>query len=888
MRSTRRKAIFPWVAFKEVLFGILPFLLFLLYVQFIFAGILEKDALRRGEDRLQAMVESFSGRFEEAMKLGESYVARPSLRVALMKTNWEEVTRHLEDLVTISGVIESAAVLSPEGNVLAQYPRGRVPPGSDVSRQVWFQQFVQTWSPLSGFFALMPGETPTILVLTPVKSAQGDNVAVLLMVYPENYLEEVVARIKVFPEEMIVITDRKGNVVYRSGGVFGKEFPLIIGVKEGEVRKEIVYDPLKRERVVVIYGLLEPLGLRVFVQRPLRAVLASVLPLRDSIFIFVMCMVLLNGFFAYRRIVLAEALRREQKAERIYADFLALFNKGFEHMEGLGVEVLLYLNQCGYVDLGVMYLVEGEEIEAVASFGVEKPLEPDRIIYECIQHRRMVRFQGIPSATSLSVNMVSRTVFPREVVAIPLIYRENVMGVLELASIRGFDEKELREIAERMAYQMTIGIRELKASLLQKKLSEDLLRLNQELRAMNEELKTMNQELEERERALNEVNLRLGEASRAKSDFLSNMSHELRTPLSAIIGFTEILRDGLYGDLNEKQREYVEIVYKSSQHLLDLINDILDLSKVESGRMELNLEKFRLKEVLESSVSLLREKAMKHHIKMDLTIFPEADIEVEADKRKLKQILFNLLSNGVKFTPEGGSVEVIAKRASDDLLEISVKDTGIGIKSEDIPKLFQEFTQLESPYTKKYEGSGLGLALTKRLVELHGGKIWVESEYGKGSCFTFTLPVKIIPAAEVIPSGKNEDAFGVPGDRKILVIEDDQLEREIIEGVLRGRGYTVQIASSGREALKVIGESTPDLLVLDLVMPDMSGFEVIQSLKAVKEFSRIPIVVLTAMELSEEEKIRLLQKVDVILEKGKLSQDAFLDVLKKLLKREEE
>ncbi|NSW75162.1 MAG: hypothetical protein HPY68_00025 [Candidatus Atribacteria bacterium] len=742
MSFTKRKAIFPWIALKEVFFGVLPFLLFLLYVQFLFTGILEKDAFQKEEDRLQAMVESFSGRFEEALKLGESYVARPSLRVSLMEKNWEEVTGHLENLVTVSGVMESAMVLSPEGNVLAQYPEGRVLPGSDVSHQVWFRQFAQTWSPLSGFFALMPGEAPAILILTPLKSAEGDNVAVLLMVYPEGYLEEMVAKIKVFPEEMIVITDKKGGVVYHSGGVFGEEFPAIIGLKEGEVKREIVYDPLRREKVVVVYGLLETLGLGVVVQRPLRAILASVRPLRDSIFIFIMCMVLLNGFFAYRRTVLAEALQRKEKAERIYAGFLAIFNKSFECMEDLGVEVLSYLNRCGYMDLGVMYLVEGEEIEAVASFGVEKPLEPDRIIYECIRHRRMVRFQDIPSEISLSVNMVSRTIFPREVVAIPLFYRENVMGALELGSVRGFDEEELREMIGRMTYQMVIGIQELKASLSQKELSEDLLRLNQELRAMNEELKTMNWELEERERALHEVNLRLSEASRAKSDFLSNMSHELRTPLNAIIGFTEILRDGLYGELNEKQREYVEIVHKSSQHLLDLINDILDLSKIESGKMELNLEKFRLKEVLESSVSLLREKAMKHRIKMELTIFPEADIEVEADERKLKQILFNLLSNGVKFTPEGGSVEVIARRASDDFLEISVKDTGMGIKSEDIPKLFQEFTQLESPYTKKHEGAGLGLALTKRLVELHGGKIWVESEYGKGSCFTFTLPVK--------------------------------------------------------------------------------------------------------------------------------------------------
>ncbi len=253
-------------------------------------------------------------------------------------------------------------------------------------------------------------------------------------------------------------------------------------------------------------------------------------------------------------------------------------------------------------------------------------------------------------------------------------------------------------------------------------------------------------------------------ANKAKSDFLANMSHELRTPLNAVIGFSEILEDELYGKLNERQQDYVKNIYGSGKHLLYLINDILDLSKVEAGKMELELSRFLIEDELNTSITMLKEKAMKHRIKLDCVIDPDAGIEIEADERRLKQVLFNLLSNAVKFTPEGGSVRVAARRVGSqesgvrnnevtelrtqrseldrDFIEISVADTGVGIKPEDIEKLFKPFSQLESAYTKNIEGTGLGLALTRRLVDLHQGRIWVESEFGKGSKFSFAIPIR--------------------------------------------------------------------------------------------------------------------------------------------------
>jgi len=232
-------------------------------------------------------------------------------------------------------------------------------------------------------------------------------------------------------------------------------------------------------------------------------------------------------------------------------------------------------------------------------------------------------------------------------------------------------------------------------------------------------------------------------ASRHKSEFLANMSHELRTPLNAIIGFSEVLKDQLFGPLNPKQATYVETIYSSGNHLLSLINDILDLAKVEAGRMELVLTSFSLPIALENALTLVRERAQRHGIALQLHL-DERLGEFVADERKVRQVLLNLLSNAVKFTSERGSI-VVAAAPLDNGVEVSVSDTGIGIALEDQQVIFEEFRQVGTNYTRKREGTGLGLSLAKRFVEMHGGRIWVKSEVGKGSIFTFTLPSRPWP-----------------------------------------------------------------------------------------------------------------------------------------------
>jgi signal transduction histidine kinase len=248
-------------------------------------------------------------------------------------------------------------------------------------------------------------------------------------------------------------------------------------------------------------------------------------------------------------------------------------------------------------------------------------------------------------------------------------------------------------------------------------LATNVNRMNDELRRLYGELET---------------------ASKHKSEFLANMSHELRTPLNAIIGFSQVLRQQLFGEVNEKQAEYLDDILSSGNHLLSLINDVLDLSKVEAGQVELEIDDFSLREALERGLVMVRERASKNSLRLSLELAPDVDI-VRGDERRLQQVVFNLLSNAVKFTPAGGSVAVATARL-DGEVKVSVTDTGPGIAPDDRERIFEEFQQTDVGVGQR-EGTGLGLALSKSLVELHGGRIWVESEAGRGSRFVFTMPL---------------------------------------------------------------------------------------------------------------------------------------------------
>jgi PAS domain S-box-containing protein len=377
-------------------------------------------------------------------------------------------------------------------------------------------------------------------------------------------------------------------------------------------------------------------------------------------------------------------------------------------------------------------------------------------------------------------------------------------------------------------------------------------------------------ELKRFEQTLQQKNVELEEASRMKSEFLANMSHELRTPLNAIIGFSEVLKDGLLGDLTDQQRGFIADIFSSGKHLLSLINDILDLSKVEAGKMVLDLEPVDMSAVFANSLSIIREKAAGRRIQLVLDA-PDDLGCIQADARKVKQILYNLLSNAVKFTNEGGSVRLHASRVGrgavgnrcdssngrtfglpdnhfSDFIQIRVTDDGIGISPGALQRLFQPFSQIDSGLARKYEGTGLGLAMVRQLAELHQGTVAVESTVGQGSCFTVWLPLLPVDepaAAHGKVSVQHPDVPPASGTRTALVVEDDFKSAELIRVQLEAEGFKVLHAASAEAALVLAIQQPLSLITLDIMLPNMDGWELLARLKRVPELGRIPVVIIS-------------------------------------------
>ena len=369
------------------------------------------------------------------------------------------------------------------------------------------------------------------------------------------------------------------------------------------------------------------------------------------------------------------------------------------------------------------------------------------------------------------------------------------------------------------------------------------------IRRLNEDLE---QKVAERTKELAIANKQLQEISQAKSEFLASMSHELRTPLNSVIGFSEILHEKTFGGLNEKQTRYVSNIHTSGKHLLGLINDILDLSKVEAGKIELKYDKFPLAEMLSECQTLVNTMASKKGISLGFKV-EDGLSTISADPTRFKQIMYNLLSNAIKFTPDGGVVNVDAKLVN-GFAQVSVKDTGIGIAKGYQAKVFEDFYQVDSSYSKQYKGTGLGLPLTKKLVGLHGGKIWVESKPGKGSTFSFSIPLHAgeeIFEAPAVEEERVSAAVKEEGKPTILVVEDEKQASELLTIYLEEVGYQVVCAYDGEEAIEKAKEIKPSIITLDVILPKKDGLKVLQELKSLPETKDIPVIVISIVESKE-------------------------------------
>ncbi len=340
-------------------------------------------------------------------------------------------------------------------------------------------------------------------------------------------------------------------------------------------------------------------------------------------------------------------------------------------------------------------------------------------------------------------------------------------------------------------------------------------------------------------RRLEQKGAELAVVSQHKSEFLASMSHELRTPLNAIIGFSEVLLERMFGDLNPRQDEYLRDIHSSGKHLLALLNDILDLSKVEAGQMVLDIASVDIRALLQGCVGFVRERAQRHGLSIAVEV--DGDVaQVEADELRLRQVVLNLLTNAVKFTPDGGRITVHASRDGDEIA-ITVTDTGVGVPEADRDRIFESFQQGgRSPGAQ--EGTGLGLTLSRRIVHLHGGRMWVVSDTGRGSTFGFTIPAR--PR-----SGAASSLPGAAGDSGVvLVVEDDRPSQELMSILLMDQGFQVEVVPTGEQALERVRDHVPAAVVLDIQLPGIDGWEVLSRIKADAATARLPIVVVSILD----------------------------------------
>ena len=397
---------------------------------------------------------------------------------------------------------------------------------------------------------------------------------------------------------------------------------------------------------------------------------------------------------------------------------------------------------------------------------------------------------------------------------------------------------------------------------------DDLYQLNQQLETR---VAQRTQELQYTNQQLSVANSELARATRLKDEFLANMSHELRTPLNAVLGMSEGLMTGVFGDLNERQMRSLSLIETSGRHLLELINDILDVAKIGAGKLELELSSVGIEYLCKSSLNFVKQIANQKNIQLKLSINHSIKM-ITVDERRMRQALINLLSNAVKFTPKGGKICLEVKLQEREATELtsecsyamifSIIDTGIGISPEDISNLFQAFVQIDSSLNRQYAGTGLGLTLVKQLVEMHGGCVSVASQVGEGSSFSIVLPYR--ESIELDKSDKAEppsNSFGegynqvsnlennLAVNPLILMADDNPINIETFSNYLTSRGYRLIFASDGQEAINMTIAQNPDLILMDIQMPVLDGISAIESIRANPDINNIPIVALTALAM---------------------------------------
>ena len=728
-----------------------------------------------------------------------SLASRVRFRQLVSEGKWEEAVQILGGVPKDFPFIERLFLTDLEGTLMSDTPALPDVRGKNFATRDWYRGVSRNWKPyVSEVYqrAAVPRHN-VVATAVPIRAENGKQVGILVAQIKLNSLLEWTKHIDVGDGGFVFVVDKNGKIAAHPKLNLEAEIadysklPVVRKVLLGAKGVETLPDPMGTAEQLFAHQPVAGYGWGVIVQQPASAAFA----LRDTSLKRVLAMygliLLLNCGLAYFILsTLIRAKRAEESSARLASivessddailskaldGTVLTWNKGAETMYGYSAHEVL-----------------GRSISILVS--PDQPDEESKMLEiirrgESLDHYATTRI----TKDGRSIN-VSLTVSP---------IRDSSGNVVGASTIA-------RDITHRK-------------------------RLEQELREKNEELEQQN--------SLIQV------ANRLKSEFLANMSHELRTPLNAIIGFAQLMHDGKVGPVSPDHKEYLGDILTSGRHLLQLINDILDLSKIEAGKLEFNPESVYLPALINEVRQILHSLTATKRLFLEVEISPLVD-ELVIDPAKLKQVLYNYLSNAIKFTPEQGRIVIRALPEASDSFRLEVEDTGIGIRPEQMEKLFTEFQQLDASTSKKHQGTGLGLALTKKIVEGQGGRVGVQSVPGRGSVFYAILP-KVAGGPKEFAESSLFSRSATPDGARVLIVEDNEKYRAWLVQILSQAGYSTDTAKTGAEALAKVDGETYSAILLDLILPDMIGWDVLHSTRTKGSNQHTPVIVVTLVTEKE-------------------------------------
>ena len=569
-------------------------------------------------------------------------------------------------------------------------------------------------------------------------------------------------------------------------------------------------------------------------------------------------------------------------------------------IQEFGSRILKKLLETTNSNMGIFYILNERisKYEPSSSVGVDESLlkkinihSPEGEIGNVLSKKVITSLKNIPDEAVYKYQTTAGNMSPKEIITIPILVDNIIVAIVSLVNVRNFSN-ESNTIIKQSWLNLNASYSSIIANERTRILAENLANVNQKLEVQTDELQKQTAEMHNQAKEMEKISqnlleqnteldaqrVQVEEANRLKSQFLSNMSHELRTPLNSILTLSRVTIDQAGDNLSKEQTHYLEIVERNGKQLLRLINDILDLSKIEAGFVELNPMKFKIENVIDMVVESLIVLAEKKSLA--LTIHNSDDIpELESDELKIHQILMNIIGNAIKFT-KNGSITVTTT-CDAQFISISVKDTGIGIHADMISSIFREFHQVDSSSSRSFEGTGLGLAIAHKSVKLLGGEISVESEPLVGSTFTIILPIKWSQSpqakefAEITKFDSNQFTPKAPSNQKILIVDNQEESVIQLNSILETFGYTTEMALGGQHALDYLKHTVPDGIILDLMMPhQMDGFTILETIRQQKPTSQTPVLILSVKDLTGSElKVLENDKFLKFIQKGKIDKN---------------